>query len=838
VTPVWVVALALAATDLLTAQSVSSIAEAEVARRSRLVAEAPLQLQEASVLLEAGKTAESLEIYRAVYESLPDVVMAASVRNSAREGFAITGVQRARELAAEGRYPDARAILEEILSEGVDPKNADAKTFQRELADPDRWPPALTAEHIANVNEVSELLLMAHSAREIGDLDRSASLYQKALRIDPYNSAARRGMEKVEQHRGEYFAAARDQTRSKMLNEVNQIWEDPLPPMDLSNLFGGSDDLYARERGGREDLINKLQTLQLSRIDLSGASLDETIEYLRVRSRDLDPTGKGVDFVVSLPEDVRARQTSLNLVDVPLDEVLRYVTEDAGATYRVEEHAVRIISLSEDSSAIISKVYRVPPDFIQSTPMESGAGDDPFGSTTSNSTAGLDIRRMSAKEFLESRGVVFADGAGASFNARTNTLVVRNTPAQLRTVEMLVDQSAAASPKVVQLEFRVMQVAEATLKEIGYDWLLGPFNLNSSNMAGNGGTIGNQNLAGNFALSQFVPSPFVPILGNPVTAGLRSSNDLTSSNTNIDAVISGGTQPSQNRSPGALSISGVFTQPQFQMVLRALDQKKGTDVMAAPSIVAKNGQAVSVRGVREMLYPTEFDPPQVPQGNQNVNAIVAIFTFNIPGDTPPLVVVPGGPIPIPNGTYQLVNPREPAPTVSPATPTAFEQREVGTLLDAEPVISEDGKSIELNLSLEHSDFDGFIDYGSPFVTQDTLFDDSVIIFPFIFAFNGPNRRSVQNLQANTITQPVFSVKKTNTSVKIWDGSTLVLAGLQKDENTEIEDKIPILGDIPYAGRLFSTKITEKRRSHMLMFVTAKVLDPSGKRLHQTAATAP
>lgn len=835
-------------------QSVQSLANAEVARRTRLVSDARLQLKEAEVLFDAGKTREALAIYRSTYESLPDVVMAATLRNAARDGFSISGVARARELAKEGRYAEANALLDEILDPKVAPKDEDALQFKAELANPDRWPPALTPEHVASVNQVTSLLLKAHSAREIGDHDRSAALYQDVLRIDPYNSSARRGMETVERHRSEYFDSARDHMRSKMLGAVDRTWEDSLPPLELAPL--GEDQarpLVGTTRGGREALTEKLRNLTLSRIDFSNASLDETIEYLRVRSRDLDPTGRGIDFVVSLPEQTRNRPVSLNLTDVPFDEVLRYITEAAGATYRVEERAVRIVSLSDEASSIISKVYRVPPGFIETAPVKTGASDDPFASGAPAASNGLQVVRMGAKEFLEGQGVIFADGTGASFNAATNTLIVRNTPAQLETVDMLVEQAASSAPKVVRLDIRMMQIAEAQLAELGFDWLLGPFNVNSTNSAGNGGTVGNQNLPANFAASQFVPLPFAPVLGNPVTAGLRSSNDITSSDSSIDLALTGANQRNQNRSPGVLSLSGVFTQPQFQMVVRALDQNKGTDLMAAPSVVAKSGQTVSIRGVREMLYPSEFDPPQVPQ--QGNNAQVTYF-FNVP-----LSVLPVGPLILlppsvgtPPGNYQIVTGGTSSQIITPTTPTAFESEEVGTILEAEPVISDDGRSVELSLDVDHSDFDGFIDYGTPILVPTLITPDRVQIpnplpplppgsapFPFlpgqILNFIGPNAFTITSPQPNSIIQPVFSRKKTTTSVRVWDGATIVIAGLLKETTTDIEDKVPILGDIPYAGRLFRTKIKDKRRSQLLVFVTVNVLDPSGKQLHQTTASA-
>jgi hypothetical protein len=78
------------------------------------------------------------------------------------------------------------------------------------------------------VGSVQESLQFAYSAYNLGNFDKANAAFQDVLRLDPYNTAARRGMERTEQMRSEYFDAARDHTRARMLNEVNRGWEEPV----------------------------------------------------------------------------------------------------------------------------------------------------------------------------------------------------------------------------------------------------------------------------------------------------------------------------------------------------------------------------------------------------------------------------------------------------------------------------------------------------------------------------------------------------------------------------------------------------------------------------------
>ena len=66
-------------------------------------------------------------------------------------------------------------------------------------------------------------------------------------------------------------------------------------------------------------------------------------------------------------------------------------------------------------------------------------------------------------------------------------------------------------------------------------------------------------------------------------------------------------------SPGIFGLAGVFTNPQFQLVIRALSQQKGVDLMSAPKVTTKSGNSATIKIIREFPFPTEFEPPEVPQ---------------------------------------------------------------------------------------------------------------------------------------------------------------------------------------------------------------------------------
>jgi general secretion pathway protein D len=76
-------------------------------------------------------------------------------------------------------------------------------------------------------------------------------------------------------------------------------------------------------------------------------------------------------------------------------------------------------------------------------------------------------------------------------------------------------------------------------------------------------------------------------------------------------------------------------------------------------------------------------------------------------------------------------------------------------------------------------------------------------------------------------QPIFSVREIKTKVAVWDGATVVMGGLTREEMKRVNDKVPLLGDIPMFGRLFRSEGESSQKRNLLVFVTANLVSPGG-----------
>jgi general secretion pathway protein D len=401
------------------------------------------------------------------------------------------------------------------------------------------------------------------------------------------------------------------------------------------------------------------------------------------------------------------------------------------------------------------------------------------------------VGRADARTMLQSMGVQFptitlpdgrGDTASATFWPHTGVLIVRNTQDNLDMVDALVDQANASQPKQVEIESKFIEVTQNNLKELGFDWLLGPFKVGNKGAFGSGGTSANS-AAANPANFPFVdPATQQPIGQFPVTGGNRSGSLAISANA-LDALLFPG---ASGVAPGIFGLAGVFTDPQFQVVIRALNQKKGVDLLSAPKVTTKSGQRAIIEVVREFRYPSTFTPPQVPSISSSTgNTVIGGAT------TVPVVV-------------------------TPTTPQTWETRNTGVTLEVEPVVGGDATTIDLNLVPQVVEFEGFINYGSPInaVGVNTIGGAISTSVPVL-------------LTENVINQPVFSTRKVTTSVSVYDGQTVVLGGLMREDVQKTEDKTPIIGDIPLVGRLFRTNVDQHIKRNLVIFVTARVITPSG-----------
>lgn len=86
-------------------------------------------------------------------------------------------------------------------------------------------------------------------------------------------------------------------------------------------------------------------------------------------------------------------------------------------------------------------------------------------------------------------------------------------------------------------------------------------------------------------------------------------------------------------------------------------------------------------------------------------------------------------------------------------------------------------------------------------------------------------KSTQIDWTNTVDNiPSFTEKSIKTNVVVGDQSTIILGGLISSSNSKDVSKIPILGDIPILGALFTSRAFREGKSELVFFITPEIVD--------------
>jgi beta-lactamase regulating signal transducer with metallopeptidase domain/Flp pilus assembly secretin CpaC len=374
-------------------------------------------------------------------------------------------------------------------------------------------------------------------------------------------------------------------------------------------------------------------------------------------------------------------------------------------------------------------------------------------------------------------GMYREDDAGANGKAADPRQVVVLITAD--TVEPKSDPSVAAEAKFAE-------IAQNNLKELSFDWLLGQatapvppgYDAATKTAPQPPSYPPTASVAGS-------PAPGTPAAANPasprqveieakfieitdtVSRGL-AGNDLFSGiqfgRIGIAAHDAGAglapaapapaPQADAANPPPPVSLSTVFDAEHMEKAIRELGNKRGVDLLSAPRVTTKSGQRAVIEIIREFRYPTEFKPDD----------------------------------------------QKPANLI----PTAFETRNVGVTLEVEPIISEDGLTIDLQLAPQIVELAAFIKVGAGGAT-------SIIKVPrggSVDVKAGPGES----------VQPIFSTRKITTDVTLFDGGTVVLGGLRKEDEIDKDGK-------PLEPR------------ELLVFITARLINRDGTRAGAKAGAA-
>jgi general secretion pathway protein D len=214
-----------------------------------------------------------------------------------------------------------------------------------------------------------------------------------------------------------------------------------------------------------------------------------------------------------------------------------------------------------------------------------GGGVGGGGLSSVTRTNNMATVQAMVRQFFLTLGVDLNPPKTVFFNDREGTLLVHASLADLDLIEAGV-QVLDIEPPQVNIKTRFVEVAQNDTRALGFDWYFGNFLMNHGSLGLQGGSAPAFNGSPTRANPTGVfPSQALPATANQqlVTSGLRNTV---------------GSGVGSKVIPELATLSGILTDPQFRVVLRALEQRDGADLLNEASVTTVSGRQTSDSGRR------------------------------------------------------------------------------------------------------------------------------------------------------------------------------------------------------------------------------------------------
>jgi general secretion pathway protein D len=146
---------------------------------------------------------------------------------------------------------------------------------------------------------------------------------------------------------------------------------------------------------------------------------------------------------------------------------------------------------------------------------------------------------------------------------------------------------------------------------------------------------------------------------------------------------------------------------------------------------------------------------------------------------------------------------------TPSIPELTDPTELGVTLTVTPTVDADKYTISLDMTPLVQSFLGWTDYSYSFIPLNAVVPVT-----------------------NILKMPIFEVRTVQTKLVVYDGETIVMGGAIRDTSGFMDDRIPILGDVPLFGALFRSQAQNRLKRNLLIFVTARLVNPDGSPVRE------
>lgn len=646
-----------------------------------------------------------------------------------------------------------------------------------------------SAVSVAETEMLSWLLEQGMANYEAGEYREAITMFDGMLAIDRNNPDAITYKKRASKRMIGAESKVKSVGRVDAMTEVDEAWNKQ------ANVFGAvvlpkDENAVDPEKEAIAKMEERMKSIKIPSLDFNNSNVEDVLLFLSAASRRLGGQGNDVDVALLGMAHATGEPTiSVSFADMNLYEALQVVVDLTSLKFQVQPNVVLVMPANYvPMSQLITKSYDVSSDVgmdFESMVDSGGGGDDLFGDSFAADpvTGPIDVVNFFSV-------VDFPMGANAVYQPRFHKLFIKNTADNLKAVEEVLagleEQATKLRSQQVEIETKFVEFSEGALAELGFDWTV----------YGNGSVAGFEGKDGNYFQEASGNNGPVSVadgsggLGGTLYTSPVSGQKLISDANHNGQNLFGAAQRSNTSvfnpiTTGLLSTMGgvpgalALTDGTIDVRITAMEQEGTADVLSAPRVTTKSGAEALIRIAETHRYPQD---------------------------------------------YEVVTGQRTAPIVQPQD---WEDFDMGVSLKVTPVVDTESGTIDIELHPQVMEFKGY----DPYVVGYNAYD------------GGGNNSTGAGGDGSTLyaQMPYFERRSAQTQVTIADGSTVVLGGLVDERTETFSDQIPILGDIPYLGRLFRTEGSRNVKKNLTIFVKTTQVDAQGmtrqdrEKARQTAA---
>ncbi|MBN1558554.1 MAG: hypothetical protein JW951_10470 [Lentisphaerae bacterium] len=775
----------------------SMLAESEILRRQAFLQHADDRIEAAEAALGKRRYQEAIRAFEQGVSALKQAGEgreAESLRETARGGLGeayyrlalayrqqrdLDNAEQAARSADAYGHRRAGKLLEMIAAAREAPEEPEAEEEERVA----RW---RQPEYQEAQESIKERLRLGREYFITQEYDRAQLMFESVLKRDPHNTEAIRMLQKVTQKLYDIASLELESTRKDMMYQLRKTWSRR--NYALAEEEGELEALAPRRRTppeeaqARKRILDKMGRIVIPELDFRQANIHDVIDFLQEASVEFDKESeegeqRGVNIILNLRSE---RRGEAGLGAGPADPFAAALEADtgtgggAGTDVQSITFSARHISLLEALDIVTNVAdlkYRIEGSVVMVVP--------------SDAPAGAIVHRMYdvLPTVIERIGEIAPEfGTGGGRGGAGDFMTLESGGIGGDTVDlkeffggMGVQWPMGSSIKYIPALGKLV-VANTADNLTVFENILSVLDVIPKQVEIEArfvevlqtdlDSLGFEwILTDDWEVATKKGQGNVPVGGQQriIVPGNEGSGGFTTGNRYLTEGLPGVTE-AVPIADDVLSIAGVLTNPELTFVLHALQQKGSTDLLSAPKVTTQSGQEATIKVVTEYIYPTDFEVTEVLGETQTGTSIII-----------------GGIV----------------------EPSGFETREVGVILSVLPEVSPEGQMINLTLQPEVVAEPTFKNYGTTYTDEE-------------------GREQQLNME-----QPFFHTRSISTSILIYNGATVVMGGMITENRQDVDDKVPFLGDVPLIGRFFQSRYERSEKRNLLIFVTARLVDPAG-----------